>query len=124
MPLKDCRLCGAEYWARWRNTPAICEACALHAVVCPGCWTVKLREPDPAQLALFSLAELERRGVWPSLDVALRNHFANQVPRRFDWESYTEHLLTTRPAHHHDHVEPAAWPRKTSLAARRRQPFH
>lgn len=123
MPRKWCQLCGDEYFARWRNTPAICEACALAVVICPGCWKVKVKT-DPLQLALFSADTMARRGVWPSMTVLLANHFANTVPRNFDWESYTESLLTQRPAEHVDLEETPPWPRRTSAAERRRYPLH
>lgn len=90
MPLKFCSVngpdCERQFFSRWRNVPAICPPCALHVVVCPGCRAPKLRGDDPAQLALFTVADMERRGTWSTLDALLQNHFANRAPPRIDEE--------------------------------------
>lgn len=73
--------------------------------MCPGCWTVKRIEPDPAQLALFSPAELR---VVPSYSIAelLLDHFANRLPLDFE------------------RVETPEWPRHPTNAERTRYPYH
>lgn len=123
MPVKFCSLCGAEYFARWRNTPAVCESCALHVVICPGCWKVTTAS-DPAQLSLFDVdALLTALGAWRPLSSLLAGHFANTVPRDFDWETYTEHLLSTRRARNLELLNRPPWPRRASTAERQRYPF-
>lgn len=121
MPDKHCELCGEKYWARWRNTPGVCARCTERAVVCPDCWAVHSPLPDPAQLSLFAARALEPFGVRP-LSAVIAAHFAHRRARDWDHEEYAERLLTTEPA---KHPQPAAhWPRRASLAERRKYPFH
>jgi hypothetical protein len=120
MPDKHCEICGAEYWARWANTPGVCERCVEVAVVCPDCWKVQLVLPDPAQLSLFKPRALEPFGVRP-LSAVIAAHFANHRERNWNHEDYAERLLTTEAA---KHPEPAHWPRRASLAERQKYPFH
>ena len=121
MPTKHCALCGCSYWARWRNAPGLCPRCSECAVVCPDCWTVQRVLPDPAQLSLFSPRAVEPFGARP-LSALMAAHFANHRARDWDHEDYAERLLTTDAARH---PEPRApWPRRASLAERRRYPFH
>lgn len=120
MPVKSCAVCATEFWARWRNTPPVCDTCAGHVLICPGCWKVTAHS-DPAQLSLFSARGLEPLGVRP-LSVLLAGHFANNVPRNFDPQSHLDALLTTEPAHHPVSVPP--WPRRASRAERMKYPYH
>lgn len=106
MPAKVCTICSAEFFARWRNTPNICEDCALRATVCPCCWRVELRADDPRQLALFSSREMETAGVWWSVAALLAHHFTNRPPATLG------------------DVAPAPWPRSATQAERLRYPFH
>lgn len=95
--LKTCH-CGATFWARWANTPAVCPACVERVIVCPDCWRVS-RRSDPGQLSLF-LADVDARLVGRSW-----SHFAlvgnvSRRPRHFDHETWLDSLLTTeRPRH-------------------------
>lgn len=118
MPTKVCA-CGREYWARWRNTPAVCEECVLRVIVCPDCWRVT-RASDPAQLSLFYGPEaVGRRRLLPA---TLAAHFANVRPRHFDHETHVEELLTTTAAKHP--TDAAPWPKRASRAERQRHPLH
>lgn len=105
MPLKVCSVCDKDYFARWRNTPAVCDDCGVRASLCPACWRVELRADDPAQLALFDRRELERRGAWRSIAAMLMDHFANNPP----------------PEPERAAVSP--WPGQAPAAERRRYPY-
>jgi len=123
MPVKTCLACHVVFWARWGNTPAVCDACAMHATVCPGCWRVTVRR-DLAQCELFSAEDTHRRPAAGVASIAqiVQHHFANNVPRTFDWASYAAELWTTRGAPNYA-VETPPWPRWTSRAERLRSPF-
>lgn len=115
VPVKTCLVrgpgCEGVYWARWGNTPAVCETCALHVIICPACWDVRLRDDDPAQLALFDVEEMERQPSWwrRPLSALVDGHFARRLPRHFDYES-----SATIPE----------WPRAATQAERQRYPYH
>src|SRR5689334_5590275 len=105
MPLKTCH-CGRVYHARWRNTPPLCPACVLAAVVCPACWRVTRVSDDPHQLSLFSDAVMARRGAYVDVAELLRDHFANALPLDLERISVPE------------------WPERPSNAERTRYPYH
>lgn len=121
MPSKTCVVCQADYWARWRNTPAVCDTCAGRVLICPGCWHVEAYS-DPAQLSLFGARALEPFGLTP-LAQLVAQHFAHRVPLNFEPETHVDDLLTTEAA---QHPEPTRhhWPRRATHAERMKYPFH
>jgi hypothetical protein len=130
MPTKFCSICGGEYWARWRNTPAICESCALRAIVCPGCWKVTLLV-DPAQLSLFTTpAQLaacsgaDSAALWLGVRpiVAL---LEPRLPAQFDYElAYAALVAMQAGRHDEQQLLLAPWARPPSRADRLQHSFH
>lgn len=52
---KFCRVCREEFFARWRNTPEVCESCKVLTVLCSECGRVVALLADPAQLDIFGV---------------------------------------------------------------------